>query len=103
MISSGKTVDAIAELKATANLGRHGRLLLTMALNQAEDWAALERHLASPESAEEMTLVVTALVKQKQWPKARDILKTPKARELLSQPNITLLQDWIRAEEGIAR
>jgi hypothetical protein len=104
MIASGKAVDAVAELEAdTANLGRHGRLLLTMALNQAEYWLALERHLASPESAEEMTLLVTALVKQKQWQKARDVLKAPKARDLVSQPNVKLLEDWIRAEEGIAR
>src|SRR5262249_43386320 len=103
MIATGKAGEAAAELEAEgAALGRHGRLLLTKALNELGDWPKLERHLANPESAEEITLLVEALIRQKRWQEAKDILAAPAARDLLSAPNIKDLEQRVRAEEAMS-
>jgi hypothetical protein len=103
MIAAGNAADAVAELEADSfGLGRHGRMLLTKALNETKDWPRLQRHLAAPQSVEEMILLVTAMVKQKQWQQAKDILKAPVARDLLSGPNINHLEEMVRAEEAIS-
>lgn len=104
LIASGNAADAVAELDADlSSLGRHGRMLLTKALNDAKDWPRLQLHLAAPENAHEMTLLVTALVKQEQWEQAKHILKAPLARFLLSGPDIIHLEQMVSAEETISR
>jgi hypothetical protein len=104
MIAAGQTSEALVELEPlAARLGRHGRLLLSKALSEAKHWPRLQRHLAAPENADEVTLLVTAMVRQKQWQKARDVLKSPVAIDHLSGPAINDLEMMIRAEEAISR
>jgi Calcineurin-like phosphoesterase len=104
LIAAGRAADAIAELEVGSHgLGRYGHMLLTRALNEAKNWPRLLRHLTSPESSDEAALLVTAMVKQKQWQEAKDFLKTPSAKALLSEPEITHLEQMVRAEEAISR
>lgn len=104
LIAEGKAMDALTELDANSHgLGRHGRMLITRALNEIRDWPTLLRHLATPENSEEAALLVTAMAKQKQWSQATDFLKTPCAEVLLSGPEITYLEQMVRAEEAISR
>src|SRR5262249_1038232 len=101
LIAAGRAADAVSELHAASpGLGRHGRMLLTKALSQTKDWPRLLRHLATPESAEEAAVLVTAMVKQKQWQPAKDFLKSPSAVNLLGSPEINHLDQMIRAEEA---
>ena len=72
-------------------------------MSESKDWPRLCRHLATPQNADEMILLVTAMVKQKLWQQAKDILKTPIATELLTEPTIGDFEQMIRAEEVISR
>jgi hypothetical protein len=104
LIAAGNAADAAAELEADSHgLGRHGRMLLTKALNEGKDWPQLARHLAAPETGDEAALLVTAMAKQEQWQMAEDFLKTPSATTLLSEPEITHLEQMVRAEKAISR
>ena len=104
LIAAGRADDAVAELEAGSHgLGRHGRMLLTKALNEAKNWPGLLRHLTVPESADEVALLVTAMAKQRQWQAAKDFLKTPSTKTLLSGPEITHLEQMVHAEEAISR
>lgn len=104
LIAVGKTTDAVAELEVGSHvLGRHGRMLLTRALKEEQDWPRLLRHLAAPESGDEAALLVTAMAKQKQWQSAKDFLKTPLCETLLTGPEITHLEQMVRAEEAISQ
>lgn len=103
LIAAGKAADAVTELEDSSHgLGRHGRMLLTKALNKAKDWPRLVRHLTAPESGDEVAILVTAMAKQKRWQAAKDFLKTPSAKFLLSEPEITHLEQMVRAEEAIS-
>ena len=104
LIASGRAAEAVPELEAHAgSLGRHGRLLLTAALQKAEDWSRLERHLSTPENAEEATSLVFALVKQERWERAKNVLNQPEVREILAGPDIKQLEAMVRAEEAISK
>lgn len=104
LIANGQAVNAVAELDADRHsLGQYGHMLLTKALSDAKDWPRLSRHLASPSSAEEVILLVTAMVKQKQWQPAKDLLNAPVASTLLTRASINDLDQMVRAEEAIVR
>lgn len=104
LLAAGKAGEAVAELDASSHtLGRHGRMLLTKALRETKDWARLLRHLAAPENAEEAVVVVTAMCKQKQWQEAKNFLGAPVAKTLLGGPEMTHLNQMVRAEEAISK
>jgi hypothetical protein len=104
LIAEGRAAEALAQLELDAKvLGRHGRLLVTKALVEAKDWPNLQHHLTLPESADELTQLVTALVRQKLWQQAKDLLRAPIASNLLSGPNVTDLEQLVNAEEAMSR
>jgi hypothetical protein len=104
LLAAGKATEAVAELDASSlTLGRHGRMLLTKALQETKNWSRLLLHLAAPRNAEEVAVLVTAMCKQKQWKEAKDFLGTPVAKRLLSVPEINHLNHMICAEEAISK
>ncbi len=103
LLAEGKVAEAVTELDRISNsLGRHGRKLLTKALIETKNWARLLCHLAAPENAQEAAVLVTAMCKQKQWQKASDFLATPAAKTLLSNLEITHLNNMVQAEKEIS-
>lgn len=98
---SGEDREVLSLLRPViANLDEYGRGLFEKAARRAEQWQTLVDSLSPPRTAGELTSVVEAAVRLRQFPFARRML-LGESRALLSSPQQADLFEWVSLQERI--
>jgi len=72
------------------------------ALFRAEQWSGLIGAVGEPQTVEEVTLLVKAMIKMRQWSQVEDRLSGEAQRGLCDPTTLRALREWANAERAIA-
>jgi len=104
LILSEKYDDAITEMNAKpSRLGRYGRELLSEALFKGKKWSEVKKHLSEPQNADELTKLMFAIIKLKDWDDGDKVLAVAENQAGFSSTLIKELRNRLNIERGMSK